>query len=376
MNSYLNATVMEMLERIKVLKTKMPNDAPDCFHQLIAHCTNDIDEKIIILEEFISDPKYQVPQNLARKMIDFQDVVKYIDYLENQIIAPIHRWDNDDVKFTKLIQKICKEIGFPLIPPVASRLTTKYYWIDTKFNHIHVPLLESEFLLHLPDLYHELAHRLIAVNNDPRVFRYQERYSRFMDYIDDYFRNEIISWRKNGGDYEANALYTFYRSWKNWAIELFCDLFAVFTLGISYAWANLHLCIKIGSNPYYTPSYSISTHPADAVRMQAIFKGLEVLGLDKGANEVQKYWKQYLHLSNQSVDQKYKMAYPEILVEKCVSEVYEATKGINCKMYDVKSNNEVGKLIETAWKKFIDNPSGYLEWERGKREAIDLDNNF
>lgn len=370
MNAYINATILEMLERVKALKTKLPTDAPDCFHQLMVHCNTEIDNIISVLEDFINNPKYQVASNLRRKLIDFQEEVRYIDYLENQIVAPLHRWDPDDLKFTKLIQKVCKEICFPLIPPVASRLTFDYYCINTKFNHIRVPLLEAEFLLHMPDLYHELGHQLIATSNNPRIDKYQEELCNFMNYVEEYFRNEIVIRKKNNGIQEAEFLDLFLRSWNNWAIELFCDLFAVYTLGVVYGWANLHLCIKRGANPYQTPIFAPNTHPADASRMEAIFIGLDLIGETQDAVSIKEYWKKYLYLSNGYLDANYKMAYPIEIIKECAIRALVATRGIKCQIYNPDVNNEIGKLLHEAWTKFIQNPQTYISWERSKRDVF------
>ena len=35
-----------------------------------------------------------------------------------------------------------------------------------------------------------------------------------------------------------------------WANEIFCDLFAIYTLGPAYAWAHFHLTARHESDPY------------------------------------------------------------------------------------------------------------------------------
>lgn len=372
MNKYLNGTILEMLERVKTLKTKIRSDVPDCFHQLAANCTNEIDNIILNLEAFISNPKYQVPSNLSRKLIDFQEEVRYIDYLENKIVACVHRCNDDDVKVTKLIQKVCKEIGYPLIPPVASRLSQEYYCIDTKFNHMRVPLLESEFLLHMPDLYHELAHPIIAVSNDPRVVKFQEALIQFIDFADNYCQTEIATYRKNNGDEQANSLELFSRSWVKWAIEFYCDLFATYTLGPAYAWANLHLCVKRGSNPFDTPLYVPSSHPADDARMQTILMGLELIGFKNEAKEINTQWQKYVSLSGCSIDASFKMAYPKQVLEHCAALALQGTKAIKSNIANSGSQGEISSLLNEAWRKFIDDPLNYVGWEKLQRDKYDV----
>jgi hypothetical protein len=373
MKKYLNGTILETLERVKSLKTKIPTQGlPDCFHQLAANCTNDIDNVINVLDEFITNPKYQVELNQRRKLIDFQEVVKYIDYLENKIIAPLSRWDNDDVKITKFIQKVCDEIKYPLLSPVASRLSQEYYCIDTKFNHMRVPLLESEFLLHMPDLYHELAHPIIAMTNDPRVSKFQEYLGQFIGYAENYCQEEINTYRKNNGEEESRYLELFSQSWVNWGIELFCDLFATYTLGPAYAWANLHLCVKRGYNSFHTPSFETSSHPADDARMQAILHGLDLIGFKTEAKAITEYWQKYLGLNGSSITANFKMAFPKHLLEYCAALALDATKSIKCQVAKPELTNEIYSLLNTAWSKFIDDPIDYIGWERKQREEYEV----
>ena len=163
MNKYINGTILEMLERVKTLKTKVPvNRLPDGFKQLAVTANSEIDKFIFELEQLHKDPKFQVNSNQSFKLKLLQRLVYSIDILENTFIAILNRSTDEDEKLTKLVDRICKEINYPLLAPVASRLSRNYYCIYPYFNLITIPLLESEFLLHLPDLYHELAHPLIS----------------------------------------------------------------------------------------------------------------------------------------------------------------------------------------------------------------------
>jgi hypothetical protein len=117
-----------MTERVKTLKTKVPvNRLPDGFKQLAATANNELDRFIAELERLYKDPRFQVPSNLPYKLTAFQKLVSGIDYLENLIIASLNRCDKDDENLTKLVDKICKEINYPLLSPVASRLSQNYY---------------------------------------------------------------------------------------------------------------------------------------------------------------------------------------------------------------------------------------------------------
>jgi hypothetical protein len=373
MNKYLNGTILEMLERVKTLKTKIPvNSLPDCFKQLAATSINELDKNILELERLYKDPKFQVVSNLPFKLTAFQKLVHIIDYLENYIIASLNRCSNEDEILTKLVDKICKEINYPLLSPVASRLSQGYYCIDVKFNHMRVPLLESEFLLHMPDLYHELAHPLIALKNHPNISPFQERLGQFNSFTISYFDEQIKEQKRNNGQ-QVRFLEIFTESWiEGWSVELFCDLFGIYTLGPAYAWAHLHLCVKRANNPFETPEYFVSSHPADDARMQALLIGLENLGFKDDVKLIKEHWSLYINLSGGTLESNFKLAFPKQLLEHCAILALEATKAIKCRIANSNPNNEINLLLNTAWQKFINDPIDYIGWEKLQREKYNV----
>jgi hypothetical protein len=369
MNKYLNGTILEMLERVKTLKTKIPvNTLPDGFKQLAATSTNELDKNIGDLEKLLKDPKFQVEANLPYKLNAFQKLVNGIDYLENFIIAILNRCSDEDEKLTKLVDKICKEINYPLLSPVASRLSQNYYCIHHKFNLLAVPLLESEFLLHMPDLYHELAHPIISTQNHPNVALFQEKLGQFNLFISLHFEEQIKEQRRNNGEL-IRYLDVFSESWiEGWSIEMFCDLFGAYTLGPAYAWAHLHLCVKRGNDPFETPALFVSSHPADDARMQTILVGLKQIGFKEEVENIQEYWEKYVNLSGGTKDANFKLAYPKHVLEHCAVLCLEATKGIKCQIANRDSKNDIFLMLNTAWTKFINDPLDYIGWEKLQRE--------
>lgn len=373
MNKYLNGTILEMLERVKTLKTKIPvNTLPDGFKQLAATSTGELDKNISELEKLFKDPKYQVGANLPYKLNAFQKLVNGIDYLENFIIASLNRCSDEDEKLTKLVDKICKEIKYPLLSPVASRLSQNYYCIHHKFNLLAVPLLESEFLLHMPDLYHELAHPLISTRNHPNVALFQEKLGQFNLFTSQFFEEQVKEQKRNNGEL-AKHLDVFSESWiEGWSIEMFCDLFGAYTLGPAYAWAHLHLCVKRGNDPFDTPSHFVSSHPADDARMQVVLLGLEQIGFQAEVDTIKGYWDNYVNLSGGTKDANFKLAYPKHVLEHCAVLCLEATKGIKCLIASRESGNEIHSMLNTAWVKFINDPLDYVGWEKLQREKYNV----
>lgn len=374
MNKYINGTILEMTERVKTLKTKVPvNRLPGGFKQLAATANTELDRFILELERLYKEPKFQVSLNLPYKLTAFQKLVNGIDYLENFIIASLNRCDNDDETLTKLVDQICKEINYTLLSPVASRLSQNYYCIHPKFNLLAVPLLESEFLLHMPDLYHELAHPLISTQNHPNVAAFQEKLGQFNLFVTQHFEEQKKEQKRNNGQQLLKYLDVFAESWiEGWSIELFCDLYGAYTLGPAYGWAHLHLCVKRGNNPFETPEYFVSSHPADDARMQTVLYGLEHIGFKDEIKQIKEHWEDYLKLSGGVIEANFKLAFPKHILEHCAILAFEATKVIKCQIASRELGHEVYTTLNLAWEKFIKDPFDFIGWEKSQRERYNV----
>lgn len=370
MNKYLNGTILEMLERVKTLKTKIPvNTLPLEFSQLVVTANNELDKIITNLERLHIPTNETSTKALQYQLTALQNTVLEIDHIENFVIASLNRWSPEDKTLLEIISKICKEIRYPLLPPVVSRLSQNYYSFSPKFNLLAVPLLESEFLLHIPDLYHELAHQLIMTKNHPGVTSFQTSLGSFNSFVLNYFDQQIAEYQKNNGREFVRQLDVFRASWiEAWSTEMFCDLFAAYTSGPAFAWAHLHLCVKRANNPFETPEYYVSSHPADDARMQAILFGLEHIGFKNDVKMVREHWQMYVDVSGGTIESKFKMAFPKHILEHCSMLALEGTKAIKCQIATRESTSEIYSTLNLAWQKFINDPSDYISWEKTQRE--------
>lgn len=68
---------------------------------------------------------------------------------------------------------IGRDVRYAHSPSTASCLSWEYVSIASSPRRLDVPLAEPDFLPHQPDLYHELAHHLIATPNNPAIEPHQ-----------------------------------------------------------------------------------------------------------------------------------------------------------------------------------------------------------
>ncbi len=173
----------------------------------------------------------------------FRRAVADLDLVETVGFAAIERANKEDLRLNALMDRIRLEIAYPLLPPVVTSLSRAYFGIFPSLNLLCVPLTEGRFLLHLPDLYHEIGHPLLRAANNPVVEPFRQAHDRVMQSGDDVPRRRVAEPRSAaaGPRRWSYTLECWVRSWVSWSVEFLCDLFGAFTVGPAFAWSHLHL---------------------------------------------------------------------------------------------------------------------------------------
>lgn len=366
MVNYINGAIKEAIGKGKALMSKIPGarELGPYFTALATTANREIEQINFELDYLYNDQNYNDPRNIRQKFSKFKQLSGKLSDIENVVIAAMSRKDNDDEFVNKLVYEICKEINYPLQNPVASCLSQKYYHIYPYYNLICIPLLESEFVLHIPDIYHELGHPLFLDN--PKVEQFQFNLGYFNVEVRKHFDAEIRRRELNKtAETDFDPIYVWRDSWlENWSTELFCDLFATYTLGPAYLWSNLHMCTKMSWEIYKTPSFQKTEHPPGEARMKTILLGLELIGFNTEASDIKKKWGEFKEIVNQKESADYSIACPEKLLKRAAEFCLTATKQIGCEIANPASNGKVHTLLNNSWKEFWKNPEDFYAWER------------
>jgi hypothetical protein len=377
MLQFIESVLIETIERAKRLKAKTPN-VPDIHFQVLERgCTEELDKNIDRLYFLLADEDYQKDNKQEARLKEFKSVVRDFDILENVGFAALTRGHDDDIGICKFVQRICREINYPLQPPTVVCLSKDYYCIYPHLKLLCVPLLESDSLLHLPDLYHELGHPLLTEENNPKVEPYQEELGKFLVEVRSHFTKKIIhDIRNNNGENER--LYGHWlKSWTNWSIEFYCDIYAVVTLGPAFAYAHLYLSLKRGGNPFFVPKVGqLVDHPNDESRAWVIAEVLRKLGFIEHVDDIQSRWNSYTPFTSYNKEDDFKHAYPAELMQKIAESGLQAAKRIESKIASPEKQGVVANLLNEAWKVFLQNPDDFIEREREMVMKIKKDSFF
>ncbi|GJD19894.1 hypothetical protein RIVM261_048500 [Rivularia sp. IAM M-261] len=368
LNKYLSGAIPQMIERGRTLIACIPRDLPRDYDALRKTCKDKVNSLIDALQILKgSASNISCPEDLRI----FKRIVAEMDLLETVGVAALNRASSEDHRLNVLIEKITREIEYPLLTPTVTTLSQQYFCIYRQLNLLCIPLIEGKFLLHLPDLYHELAHPFFTEKNDPLLEPFQESYKEAIVQVLTHFEDE-----KNKAEYRRGPkqLYELLHNWqlcwmKFWLEEFFCDLFAVYTLGPAFVWSHLHLAIKRGGNPHELAYMRSSSHPCDHARMQVMLYALKLSGFESDVKEVQNQWSQFLEQISARPEPEYHRCYPVNLLENIADHALIAVTEVQAQIVTPGTQRPINALLNQAWQEFWKNPINYVDWEK---QAIEM----
>jgi hypothetical protein len=374
MNSYLEGASNQLIKRGKLLLGKIPRNLPRELHLLEQRCRDRIQQVLTDLQQILVElKKSPYARSTTVRLRALRRAVRELDYLETIGIAALNRADLDEeVWLNELLLLITKETQYPLLPPVVISLSQSYFRIHTDLNLVLVPLAEGAFLLHLPDLYHELAHPLTVYPNDPRVEPLQIELLKVLDCVLLYNTEEIEKLDRRG-EYEELKLRValWNKCWLQfWGFEFFCDLFSIYTVGPAYAWSHYHLCAKRGANPFEVPRRQLMSHPADDARMQAMLRALEQIGFTAEVENIGRRWDELTTISGFKPHSEYYRCYPDHIITRLAQHSLVGTQAIGCTVVGPSTTDGVFQLLNGAWLQFWKDPHSYSVWEQHEVDSL------
>ncbi len=372
--TYLVGSVGQSLNRIRQLRQIVQGPYRREYDGLRQICLTHLDDAQASLQSLAEETVVDETLQTARRVRKFIRIVDQLETVENVGVFALSRVSQDDDFLNGLITDVCSEISYPLIPPVVSHISQDYLHIYLDFNLLCLPLTEGRFLLHLPDIYHELCHLFHRDQNAdlPGLESYNAAFKQSRFNMAKHFRNEIASKdRLPNTEDKLHQIQLWQTCWvKFWMQEFFCDLFAVLIAGPAFAWSHYHLCVKRGGDPFETPLIFESTHPADNARMRAALMMLKRIGFEAEVTLIDKTWREFIKVMGYTPSPEYDQCYPENLLNKIVSTVQEGIKGIGVVTVQPGALTRVVNLLNTAWNEFWGAPADYPTWEAEQIETL------
>jgi hypothetical protein len=371
MKDYLKSLIEEQINRGLCLKEMIHRPREyQAFSGLIERCKLIIDTNIQQLKFLLEELQQREENDLRDIFREIRVCARSIELVEYFGISALCYETRDIGYLNNLIFKIQKEIKLPLNAPSVACISTKYYYFHPFTNVIFVPVGESRFLLHLPDVFHEIGHEVLSEReNELSLKRISECYRTAIRTITSYYDVLMKKKMRDTGPRAIPAtIALIHYQWKTyWINEFFCDLFALYTLGPAYAWAHLHLTTKKSEDVYDFSSIIPRSDPSDDSRMRMLAIGLSKMGLGDKAVPILSRWNEIPLVANTQPVTEYQYAYPDDLMKEVAELFLSGLKDtgftlVSAKELEGKNDSVIG-LLNKAWTLFWEDPDAFTEWE-------------
>jgi hypothetical protein len=365
MEDYLEGAIRHAIGRGEHLLSLIPADLSREFHALAQKCTDEISKTIVSLRKLLNP---RSPDKLPGTYRAYRRAIRDLECFELRAISALNRNDRSDRRMSRVIDSIRREIRHPLpVSPAVTSLSPDYFEILTDLNLLRVPLGEENFLLHLPDLYHELAHPLLVQDNyHPQVKPFKralmQSYMRVAAYIQERMEKSVRRRETEAFRYQLSVWNTCWA--EGWLVEFYCDLYAVCTIGPAYGWSHLHLCARKSESLFEVPAYLPDSHPSDDARMRVILVALDQLGFSVEAERIQTKWDDFIRLRGEATEPDYHLCYPRKLLMEITDEAVRAVREMNVRLAAPATSDLIHITLNQAWEEFWKDPATYVEWEK------------
>lgn len=284
-----------------------------------------------------------------------------INDIEGFGMPPLHCQSEQAVFLNDILSAMHAETGLPFPCPATSCTSNEYYFTHPLTNTVYVPLLEAEFLLHVPDFYHELGHLLLDHSYEARLRPIHDCMAGAIEVIDDYYRQHADeAGRESALAAGQDGMNWMWSRWKrSWIQEAFCDLFALFAAGPAYAYSNLHLVSKMNVDMYELNLLVKQDHPSGEARMRLLDAGMHILGHRREAEHAKEEWDKLAQFCDVPSPE-YAYAFPSGLLQDIAASVLPAFRRAGLRGYaDIIAapggsggGATVAALLNDAWRGF------------------------
>jgi hypothetical protein len=304
------------------------------------------------------------PILISEILSETQNLTINLRALTERYLAPIVRFNISDLFCLKAIRWLHnKHPQSEKIPfAISDGSFAIYPTIDSPVIYF-LPISSSNNLTHTPLIFHEFGHYLYA-------FHQAE-----MDSLVKELQTNI--WNKCKPSYVGNnpktksdteSLKKIVEAWYEWTQELFCDAVGLQIGGIGYLKTFSIYLRMMGRGQFKVPENELiqSSHPISWLRIKFLVKRSSELGLDKGANEIEKVWTQVAKELKIQEDYFgfYHSSFGDIVYETLNDMLVEANP-ISFRDYiGAEGKGNIVQITNTAWAKYDNHDLGYDAWEK------------
>ena len=311
-----------------------------------------------IIETFLADPGLNHPLLVRNYYHHYKRLSELVFNLEAGPVTALKHFEDDDRDITRIVGRMCQEIGYPYPAPLCVALSSQYFWALPSSDIVFVPCSEPFHLLSLADLYHELAH-FILEREKSRLL------GPLLLIIETYFERQLREAQQNNWPADSvTRIQERLERWEgNWVEEFAADMFAAYWGGPAFGWCNLRLC----TNQSVDLFREADSHPADDARHAGVQAMLLLTGNDAAAARIDPRWKELVALSGQVPPAEYDLTYPKELMDQIASAIFTIARDMGMTAWSAATAGgdfHIGGMLNDAWDSFFSDPSAFAAAEK------------
>lgn len=371
---YLRCLIREQVDRARSLKDSIPcRPSHASLERLAAMCRDTLEEQSRLLERADALLDGGDGNRAAEAVSIMKQCTRAISGIEGYGMPPLHCYSDQSVFLNDVLSAMHAETCLPFPCPAVSCTSNEYYFTHSTTNTVYAPFSETEFLLHMPDFYHELGHLLFH-------YSHEEEWQPILDctrstnkVIGDYYRQHADRMERESAPAHVQGGVEWSRlQWMLcWMQEAFCDLFALFAAGPAYAYSNLHLVSKMDPDIYQINLLDKQDHPSGEARMRLLDAGMRILGHRNEAGHVMEEWGRMAQFYGDPPPE-HDLAFPSNLLQAIAASMLPAFEQAGLRGYaDGKvapagvGEASVAALLNDAWQGFWrDEGCGFRDLEK------------
>ena len=307
----------------------------------------------------LTDPDFQDESIAQHLFYNYKRLAEIVQLMEVGPAFVLDRFNDDDRAASHLIAQICEDIEFPHSAPICSATSAEYYWTRVDVDLVYMPFTETRHVLTWPDLYHEIAHIVVARDPDSVLVPCEDTTIR-------YFRSQFQeAHAKNWPTASIELLTEAMDNWLDtWLLEFCCDMIAAYCAGPAYGWCNLRLCTNQGLDAMSVYGGN-PTHPADLARAQAVDVVLNKTGWGDASRAILGDLDVLIKVSPSEPLEGFELVYPMALIEDIANIVIDYCEQSPLRGFiEGARRNGPTQDIHDAWIAFREAPDQFATRER------------
>lgn len=371
--AYLRGAIGHAIARTRALLEISQESSALELRDLQRVCTNELNAAVFRLVQAQSALE-KGPETVETVGRVYQAMAKKINDAERLGVFALKNQSPDDIELNRLLDAICMEIGYPLIPPTISHTSQKYFEISPTFNLLRVPLIEGRYFLHLADLYHELCHPLLSPSGitNPKVDPLSEAFLKLKTDRGRTLDQARMSGERRRAGPDLTYRYALWRKcWiETWTEEFLCDAFGAYCAGPAYGWTHYHLCFRRNQALYHVPEAAPTSHPDDVARMSVILAVLQQRGFEIEAKAIGRAWADYAASTDFEKSTAFELCYPRDTLNALAQNSVDAFMA--CGIVGLPTDNlpPIAGMLQDAWHMFWSQTEPYETWESDARQSL------